>query len=348
LRGSMTRRGLCAPTFSSSHRQAPPAFRTSALLLPSKSRKMSGGLLSADPRQHEIGRSVSRAVLVTDTDWPAQTYEHKMSDSTLPQEGTREALPNAIFTDSSPLWPLLSPDEQIAAERTATERVLTILHMARRSLEDCLLDLRLARKISDWRRLAERLTRVKREFVPVQGVRISREDRQNACCARLILLGSSREEASAISSRWIEHLAGLYKAGTWLPRAERSRWYDHPNEDIRSHGNISQEDRAKLEECWVKDGNLLVSASSLWNTSYERLEIQAFGTEPYTNPFYIAAGEKVERFRLAFPPASEKCVTDGFTRAAANFANDHVKGLLKEPRNNNLPDYWILLWGWIS
>ena len=142
-----------------------------------------------------------------------------MSDLTLPQEGAQKSLPNTAFTDTSPHWPLLSPDERTAAVGTATEHVLTTLYMPQIALEECLLELRLARTISDWRRLEGRFSRVRSTFVPAQGVRTSREDRRNACCARLILLGVSREEATKISSWLIEHLAGLYYAGNWLPAA---------------------------------------------------------------------------------------------------------------------------------
>ena len=255
-----------------------------------------------------------------------------MSDLTVPQEGAQKSLPNTAFTDTSPHWPLLSPDERIAAESTATEHVLNTLFMAQIALEECLLELRLARTISDWRRLAERFSRVKSTFVPAQGVRTSREERRNACCARLILLGASREEATKISSWLIEHLAGLYYAGTLLPSVKRFQYHVDPKGDIREYWNISQEARSELENCWVSDGNLLISGSTHWFTNFGLLEANAFGNEPPTNPFCIATEEKVDRFKLPCPPASDSRIPDGFTHDAINFANEHVKSLLSQAR----------------
>jgi len=255
-----------------------------------------------------------------------------MSDSTPPEEQERESLLNTAFTDRSPLWPLLSPDERIAAEGTATEHVLTTLYMAQIALEECLLELRLARTISVWRRLAERFNRVKCAFVPAQGVRTSREDRRNACCARLILLGASREKATRISSWLIEHLKDLLCAGTLLPSVKQLQYHDDPTGDIRERWNISQVERSILENCWVSDGNLLISGSTHWFTNFGLLEVNALGKKLFTDPFHVATEEKDDRYRLACPPALGSRIPDGFTHAAIKFANEHVKSLLSQAR----------------
>ena len=121
--------------------------------------------------------------------------------------------------------------------------------------------------------------------------------------------------------------------GCRLPDAERFQCHNNPNEEIRYHRHFSQEERSKFEEYWVKDGNLLVSGSTHWFRRYGHLEARALGNEPPTNPFCIATEEKVDCFKLACPPESDRRIPDGFTHAAINFANEHVKSLLCQARH---------------
>jgi len=193
--------------------------------------------------------------------------------------------------------------------------------MAQQTLQESLMDLRLARYLDDWQSLSDRLTRVKKAVFESQNDEQFREALQNPCRVRLILLGAQSQEAETISKELVESVIGLRTAGEWKPDATSRPWQNNPNSDIRLWGAGHDEQRDYAAVCWKLDGQKLKTGRAEWSKPFEDDELRAFAERPPADPFVAAQEFGVYRRRLARVSPLSRKVRKGFANRAAEHAS---------------------------
>lgn len=290
--------------------------------------------MSADPRQHEIGRSVLRAVLVTNTGCPSRDNEHIMRRLAVPRGNEWVTVPPPFdLTPTSPFWESLSSEERTVAEQTRQLRPLMKLCMAERALLASLIDLRLVRTFKDWKVFSDRLMQVKKAVFGERTDATFRADSFTPCRVRLILLGAKREEASSIAMELVDHVVELRSAGEWVPDAVRHPWAEPSESDIRHWARDSAGHRARAAESWKEDAKKLGTSRSTWSRLFLDDELRAFADDPPQDPFCAAQKFVVKRSKMAMLPAHSYEAPAGFTRQSVEYATNHIKGLVLAVRH---------------
>lgn len=228
---------------------------------------------------------------------------------------------------TSPYWSLLTSDEQCVALETATVRPVMTLVMAEKTILECLIDLRLARSVQDWRRLFARLERVKGVFFQSFNDEAIRESFLVPLRVRFILLGAGRDEAERIAPELIDAVIRLRNAGRWSPPAARPPLGDDPYADIREF-YLDQREFDAFQRQWDADATAIQSSQKGWSKPYLDDELRAFPNDPPPDLFQNARGPRIDRFTFAQPPVSTALCPTGFTREAVDHATRHVQELL--------------------
>jgi hypothetical protein len=228
---------------------------------------------------------------------------------------------------TSPYWSLLTSDEQRVALETATERPVMTLLMAEKTILECLTDLRLARTVDEWRKLFERLERVKGVFFQGFSDETIRESFLVPLLVRFILLGAEREEAERIAPELIDAVIRLRNVGIWSPPATRSPLGDDPNAEIREF-YLNQREFDTFQRQWDADATAIKSAEKSWSKPYLDVELRAFSNDPPPDPFLNARGQRLDRLTFAEPSAPTAPCPTGFTHEAVDHATKHVQELL--------------------
>ena len=232
-----------------------------------------------------------------------------------------------VLASASPFWRGLSLRDRAIAKRTENLRPLLTLCMAQQTLQESLMDLRLARYLKDWQSLSDRLTRVKKAVFGSRNDEQFRKALQNPCRVRLILLGAQSQEAETISKDLVESVIGLRTAGEWKPDAKSRPWQNDPNSDIRRWGAGHDEQREYAALCWKQDGQKLKSGRTKWSKPFEDDELRAFAERPPADPFVAAQKFQVDQKALASVSLSSPNVPEGFTTQAVEHATKHVQNL---------------------
>jgi hypothetical protein len=228
---------------------------------------------------------------------------------------------------TSPFWSLLTSDEQRVATETATKRPVMTLVMADKTILECLIDLRLARTVDEWRQLFERLERVKRVFFQSFSDEAIRESFLVPLQVRFILLGAEREEAERIAPELIDAVIRLRNVGMWYPPATRPPLGDDPNADIRVFF-LNQSEFDAFQRQWDADAHAIRSSQKGWSKPYLDEELRAFHDDPPPDPYLKSRGPRIDRFTFAEPRASTIPCPTGFNRDAVDHATRHVQELL--------------------
>jgi hypothetical protein len=228
---------------------------------------------------------------------------------------------------TSTYWSLLTSGEQRVATETATKRPVMTLVMAEKTILECLIDLRLARTVDEWRKLFERLERVKGVFFQSFSDEGIRESFLVPLQVRFILLGAEREEAERIAPELIDAVIRLRNVGKWSPPATRPPLGDDPNADIRVFF-LNQSEFDAFQRQWDADAHAIRSSQKGWSKPYLDEELRAFHDDPPADPYLKARGPRIDRFTFAEPRASTIPCPTGFNRDAVDHATRHVQELL--------------------